>query len=172
MFYGVNAHFQNGRAERKIRDLQDGVRTSLLHAIKKWPSTITINSWLYSFRYANNVNNHIPVKGESRSPIELFSSTIMKLPIRQFYHFGCPVYVLNGIGFSPQHAKSIHLVLSLQSGCVSPQFHCMFDNNFETPKEYNPPESLWQIKAHFIAKSNTMIQVGRLLASNTSPTAE
>ncbi len=30
-FCGVNAHFQNGRAERKIRDLQDRARTSLLH---------------------------------------------------------------------------------------------------------------------------------------------
>jgi hypothetical protein len=97
----------------------------------------------------------------------------MKLPIRQFYHFGCPVYVLDSnlqankrggskwrqrtrlginLGFSPQHAKSVHLVLSLQSGCVSPQFHCTFDNNFETLKEYNLPESLWQQKAHFIAQ--------------------
>jgi hypothetical protein len=42
-FCGVNAHFQNGRAERKIRDLQDGARTSLLHAIKKWPNAIKIN---------------------------------------------------------------------------------------------------------------------------------
>jgi hypothetical protein len=42
-FCGVNAHFQNGRAERRIRDLQDSARTSLLHAIKKWPSAITIN---------------------------------------------------------------------------------------------------------------------------------
>jgi hypothetical protein len=32
-FCGVKAHFQNGRAERKIRDLQDMARTSLSHAI-------------------------------------------------------------------------------------------------------------------------------------------
>jgi hypothetical protein len=34
-FCGVNAHFQNGKAERKIRDLQDRARTSLLFAICK-----------------------------------------------------------------------------------------------------------------------------------------
>ncbi len=127
-------------------------------------------------RYANDVNNNVPAKGESQSPIELFSSTITKLPIRQFHHFGCPVFALDSnlqankrirskwkqrtrlginLGFSPQHLKSIHLVLSLQSGCVYPQFHCTFDNSFETLKEYNPPEPLWQHKAHFIMKINT-----------------
>jgi hypothetical protein len=42
-FYGVNAHFQNGKAEKKIRDLQDAARTSLLHSIIKWPKVITVN---------------------------------------------------------------------------------------------------------------------------------
>jgi hypothetical protein len=31
-FTGVNAHFQNGRAEERIRDIQDAARTSLMHA--------------------------------------------------------------------------------------------------------------------------------------------
>jgi hypothetical protein len=122
------------------------------------------------------MNNHIPAKGRDQSPLELFSSTTTKLPVKQFYHFGCPVYVLDSnlqankragskwrqrtrlgvnLGFSPQHAKSVHLVLSLQSGCVSPQFHCTFDNNFETLKEYNLPESQWQVKAHFINQRKT-----------------
>jgi hypothetical protein len=35
-------------------------------------------------------------------------------------------------GFLPQHAKSISLVLSLTTGLVSPQFHCKFDDQFET----------------------------------------
>lgn len=34
-FCDVNARFQNRRAEKKIRDLQDDTRTSLLHAMKK-----------------------------------------------------------------------------------------------------------------------------------------
>ncbi len=42
-FCGVNAHFQNGKAEKKIRGLQDAARTSLLHAIRKWPKVITVN---------------------------------------------------------------------------------------------------------------------------------
>jgi hypothetical protein len=94
-FCGVNAHFQNGWAEKNIWDLQDATRTSLLHAIKKWPSAITIHLWPYAMRYVNDVNNSIPMQGKDNSPIELFSSTVKKLPLRQFYHFGCPVYVLD-----------------------------------------------------------------------------
>jgi hypothetical protein len=59
------------------------------------------------------------------------------------------------LGFSPQHAKSVHLILSLTSGCVSPQFHCTFDSSFEMLKEYSVPESLWQEKAHFVIKNKT-----------------
>jgi hypothetical protein len=172
-YCGVNAHFQNGKAERKIRDLQDGARTSLLHAMKKWPTAITINLWPYAMRYMNDVNNYVPRKGESRAPIELFSSTSFDKKLQHFHHFGCPVYVLDhnlqagrrsgmkwkervrvgiNLGFSPQHAKSVHLILSLQSGCVSPQFHCTFDSTFESLKEYNIPPSLWQEKAHFVVK--------------------
>jgi hypothetical protein len=176
-YCGVNAHFQNGRAERKIRDLQDGARTSLLHAIKKWPTAITINLWPYALRYVNDVNNHIPRKHEQESPIELFSSTKTSAKLHQFQHFGCPVYVLDhklqagrksgmkwkervrigvNLGFSPQHAKSVHLILSLTSGCVSPQYHCTFDSSFESLKQHPVPESLWQEKAHFVIKSKSL----------------
>jgi hypothetical protein len=40
---GVSGHFQNGIAERRIKDLTERSRTSLLHAIHKWPSAVTIN---------------------------------------------------------------------------------------------------------------------------------
>jgi hypothetical protein len=83
-FCGINAHFQNGRAERKIHDLQDRACTSLLHAIRKWPQAITINLWPYTMRYANDVNNALARKGEDSSPQELFSDITSKLPLRQF----------------------------------------------------------------------------------------
>jgi hypothetical protein len=54
--------------------------------------------------------------------------------------------------FSPQHARSIHLILSLTSACVSPQFHCTFDDHFKTVDDYIYTESSWQEKAHFITK--------------------
>ena len=40
---GVNVHFQNGVAERRVRDLQDRTRTQLLHAQIRWKQAITTN---------------------------------------------------------------------------------------------------------------------------------
>ena len=40
---GVNAHFQNGIAETRIKDLQDHARKSLIHAKIRWPEAITAN---------------------------------------------------------------------------------------------------------------------------------
>jgi hypothetical protein len=36
-FCGVNAHFQNGIAEKRMRDLQEQARTMLLHAKSRCP---------------------------------------------------------------------------------------------------------------------------------------
>jgi hypothetical protein len=47
---GVSAHFQSGIAERRIKDLTERSRTSLLHAIHRWPSAVTINLWPYALR--------------------------------------------------------------------------------------------------------------------------
>jgi hypothetical protein len=44
---GVNTHFQNGIAEKRIRGLTERARTLLLHALNRWPSAININLWPY-----------------------------------------------------------------------------------------------------------------------------
>jgi hypothetical protein len=47
-FAGVNAHHQNGIAERRIRTLQELARMMLLLANKRWPKAITTNLWPYA----------------------------------------------------------------------------------------------------------------------------
>jgi hypothetical protein len=59
-FCGVNAHFQNGLAERRIRELTEHARTMLIHAQKRWPSAITANLWPYALRHANDLLNGTP----------------------------------------------------------------------------------------------------------------
>jgi membrane-bound ClpP family serine protease len=51
---------------------------------------------------------------------------------------------------SPRHAQSVSLVLNLETGLVSPQFHCHLDDLFETttgPQARSIPKSRWQVKA-------------------------
>ncbi len=72
--------------------------------------------------------------------------------MKHVHTFGCPVFALQNVlasgsqlprwsphshlglnlGPSPMHARNVYHVLNLVAGCVSPQYHCCFDNFFET----------------------------------------
>ena len=75
-YCGVNAHFQNGIAENRIRDLQEQATTVLLHAETKWPKAISANLWPYALRMANDSLNATPVTGAGtgRTAEQLFGS--------------------------------------------------------------------------------------------------
>ena len=99
----------------------------------------------------------------------MFSNTTIEPNIKHFHPFGCPIYVLQAplqtgapfpkwnkrsrVGIflchSPHHATSVPLILSTQTGLVSPQFHCVFDDQFKTVKNEPNDTSVWQKKAHF-----------------------
>jgi hypothetical protein len=54
------------------------------------------------------------------------------------------------LGQSPNHARSVALVLSLLTGYVSAQFHLKHDDFFETVRDLNAmPQSKWQELAQF-----------------------
>ena len=74
-FCGVNAHFQNGVAERKIRELQEHARTMLIHANKRWPSAITTNLWPYALRMANEILNATQNNVTGNIPINAFTGS-------------------------------------------------------------------------------------------------
>jgi hypothetical protein len=87
--------------------------------------------------------------------------------MKHVHAFGCPVFVLQNmlasgnqlprwsprthlglnLGPSPMHARNVYLILNLVTGCVSPQYHCCFDNFFETTHHGAPDVSgtiCWQ----------------------------
>ena len=173
-FCAVNAHHQNGRAEKKIRDLQDNARAMLIHAQQRWPSAVTVNLWPYAVRNAADVSNFAPNLTSGISPMELFAQTDVPPKIKHAHTFASPVYVLDAhlqtaghrlkkwerksrigiyLGSSPRHSRKVSLVLSLKTGHVSPQFHVKHDDLFETLRTSAGnilPESNWQKETGFI----------------------
>jgi len=56
------------------------------------------------------------------------------------------------LGYSSRHALSVSLILNLQTGLVSPQYHFQYDDLFETTMRTQArsiPTSPWQFKAGF-----------------------
>ena len=56
-FSGMNAHHQNGLAERRIHDPQELVRTMIIHVAKRWPHFVSANIFLYEIHMENDVLN-------------------------------------------------------------------------------------------------------------------
>ncbi len=166
-FCGVNAHFQNGIAEKAIRDLRESAQKQLLHARQRWPAAIHLALWPYALRSAVNLHNTLPVLEDGTSKLECFSSIRIGRKMKHHHAFGCPVFALENdlaagspiphwspraclgvnLGSSPSHARNVSLVLNLHTGCVSPQYHCHFDNFFEMVRHGGPDVSVpsaWQ----------------------------
>jgi hypothetical protein len=151
--FDVNEHFQNGIAERRIRDLQERARTMIIHAKNHWPEAIDTCLWPYAIRLTCEIDNNKRKAGMLKSRSETFSDTQIRFKICHYHTFGCPAYVLNvtnaiskgkwiprahlGIylGISPRHARSVHLILNPMTGSASPQFHAKFDDLFQTVKK-------------------------------------
>jgi hypothetical protein len=136
-FCGVGAHHQNGVAERRIQDLSDSARSMLLR------------------------------ENQAKSPDELFSKTAVRPTTRFLHVFRAPVYVLHSdlqggksipkwnersrvgvhLGNSRMHASSVSLILNPNTGYVSPQFHCIYDDQFNLATTNKSFYSVWAEKA-------------------------
>lgn len=179
-FAGVNAHHQNGIAERRIALLQQLTRSNLFHASHRWKGTITPNLWPYAMKMANDAMNATPSmqSAERMTPLQLFTNTIVNANQKHWKPFGCPVYVLNAnlqagkphhkweerasvgvyLGRSPQHSRSVALILNPRTGLVNPQFHVKFDPSFRTVAG-TKDNGQWLIKAGFVATAGNKYDI-------------
>ncbi len=119
---------------------------------------------------------------DGTSKLELFSSIQVGSNLRHVHTFGCPVFALQNVlasgsqlprwlprmhlglnlGPSPMHARNVYLVLSLVTGCVSPQYHCCFDDFFETTRHGAPDVSgtlCWQQLANLDCAKTAIFKV-------------
>jgi hypothetical protein len=165
----VGAHHQNGIAEKRIGDLQRRATTLLLHAQSRWPEAISTHLWTYAIRAANDSRNCTPTNENDASPMSRFCTTSSVPSVQNQHHFGCPTYVLKkelqdhktlrkwsdrtrvgtNLGYSSRHTFNVSLILNLQTGLVSPQYHCQYDDLFEITtgtQAGSIPTSQWQYK--------------------------
>jgi transposase InsO family protein len=180
-YCGFNAPFQNGVVERAIRDITEVARTMLLHAKARWPSCVHLCLWPYALRNAVHVWNTAPVLPDGTLRLEKFSGTAVGFRMKDNHTFGCPVLALQNdlaagnkipkwspcarlglnLGPCPNHARNVNLVLNLSTGLCSPQFHCRFDDFFETTQlSLSDVEttSLWKQLAGFSRHAETPTQ--------------
>jgi hypothetical protein len=155
--------------------LQRRATTLLLHAQRRWPDAINSHLWTYAIRAANDSRNYAPTNKDDTCPMSKFCNTASVPKVQNQHHFGCPTYVLRkelqdhkkirkwsdrtrlgiNLGYSSRHAHSVSLILNLQTGLVSPQYHCQYDALFETmmgTQARSIPTSQWQYKAGFTSE--------------------
>ena len=116
-YCSVNAHFQNGKSERPIRDLQEQTRTSMVYAMNKWRKMVIINLLPYAMKHANDIANATKRKGQELSPLELFSGVQIAPKLRHFHAFGCPNVYVGQCG--AERARSTQVEGALKAWCVS-----------------------------------------------------
>ena len=111
--------------------------------------------WTFALVSAADRMNNIHVDMHGQTPEMKFSNTIgSSTRLIHFHTFGCPVYIMDArlqsvggggppkwdprarlgiyLGHSPSHAGSVALVMNPKTGLMSPQFHLVFDEKFET----------------------------------------
>ena len=161
---GVGAHHQNGISERAIKTIVDRARTLMLHALIHWPDERDETLWPLAVDYSLYLWNNTPKEGLGLSPEELFCSTKEDgTPLLHSHVWGCPAYVLDPklqdgkklpkwepkarrgrfMGMSSDHSSNVGLILNRNTGHITPQFHVVYDDWFETvfaSADLEPPE--------------------------------
>ena len=110
------------------------------------------------------------------SPFSKFTGTDSSTNLSHFHSFGSPVYVLKNslqslkshnkwvdrsrvgtfLCHSPSHSTSVPLILNTGTGNISPQFHWLYDDSFDTCKRDYNFKSLWQSEAKLIVPQQNL----------------
>ena len=154
-FSGVGAQHQNAEAERAIQTVMYMARSFMVHAAMHWNSdgADDLSLWGFAVDYAAWLYNRIPQRQSGITPMEMITNCKSDhRDLMRAHVWGCPVYVLEAklqdgkklpkwnrrarmgqfLGFSRAHSSTVALVRNLHTGYVSPQYHVVFDDNFQT----------------------------------------
>ena len=154
-FSGVGTQHQNARAERSIQTIMSSARHFMLHVALHWSECHVddVALWPFAVKHAAWIHNRLPNRVTGLTAIEMLTSA--KADHRELMRshvWGCPVYVLDPklqsgqkipkwnkrsrlgqfLGFLEEHSSLIANVRHLRTGHVSPQYHCAYDDLFQT----------------------------------------
>ena len=143
--------------EVKNKELTNGARTLLLHGIRMWPQMIDSMFWPFALKAYTERLNCLQVDQNGQTPEPRMAGVSLQrndIQVSNYHTLFCPVYVLDSrlqtaggagppkwqprsrigvyLGHSPFHAGNVALVFNPRTGRVSPQFHCVFDDDFTT----------------------------------------
>jgi hypothetical protein len=125
----------------------------MLHMALRWPGYANQDLWPMAMCHAVHLWNHTPKMTTGLAPVEIFSGSKSDCThLLNAHPWGCPVYILEPklrdghkipkweprsrrgqfMGISANHASTVHLVRNLQTGLITPQYHLVFDDFFET----------------------------------------
>ena len=128
-------------------------RTIMLHAAIHWPETADATLWPMTVQYAVYIVNRVPDPTTGLSPFDIFTRTTFELStLRNLHVFGCPVYALNptisngkklprwqprskrkvNMRLPSKHTSTVPLVLDLDTGYITTNFHVVLDDWFTT----------------------------------------
>eukprot|EP00956_Cyclotella_meneghiniana_P020859 scaffold37342_cov71-Cyclotella_meneghiniana.AAC.1 len=154
-FSGVGAQHQNAEAERAIQTVMYMARSFMIHTALNWGEfgSDDLSLWSFAVDHAAWLYNRIPQRTSGLTPLEMLTKCKTDhSDLLRTHVWGCPVFVLEPklqdgkklpkwnrrarmgqfLGFSKQHSSTVALVRNLHTGYVSPQYHVVFDDNFET----------------------------------------
>jgi hypothetical protein len=127
----------------------------MIHAALNWgeDGSDDLKLWSFAVNHAAWLYNRIPQPFSGITLLEMVTNIKSDhRDLMQVHVWGCPVYVLEAklqdgkklpkwnrrarmgqfLGFSKKHSSTIALVRNLHTGYVSPQYHVVFDDKFET----------------------------------------
>jgi hypothetical protein len=141
--------------ERAIQTIMYMARTFMVHASLHWTDrgSDDLSLWSFAVKHSVWIYNRVPNAWSGLTPLELVTKERSdSKDILRCHVWGCPVYVLEAklqndqklpkwnmrarlgqfVEFSDEHSSLVANVRHLTTGYISPQFHVVFDDLFET----------------------------------------
>ena len=150
---GVGGHHHNGAAENGIKNVVMKARTMMFNSALRWPESIDLSLWPLALQHAAHLYNEIPKPSSGIAPVEIWTTSKSSYSAFKHAHpWGCPAMVLHPklqdghkipkweararkgqyVGASALHASSVGMIRNLKTGNISPQFHVVYDDCYET----------------------------------------